>query len=299
MLISYDVYKPIHTDNSPPIIEKITICLGFSDKFLAIAAGIINIPVINNNPTIFIEIAISAASKIVNIALTLSGFIPSASASSWLTVDANKGFQIKHKTKSISAPPIQMIKRSFTFTDKISPNKTPIISNLINDKNPNTTKPIAREECDSKPNNASPARYVEFSNFNKIKDTIEATINTEKAIFISNEIDNKTPSKEECASVSPKNDSRLQTTKHPRGPVTNAIPIPAINALNKKSSNIFIIFLPLYYHRMNEHDCAHVHKWIIVEMIVHQIILYNFYFLQHPQEILNNIHDHLNRQHDQ
>ena len=36
--------------------------------FLAIAAGIINIPVINNSPTILIEIAITAANKIVNIA---------------------------------------------------------------------------------------------------------------------------------------------------------------------------------------------------------------------------------------
>ena len=33
--------------------------------FLAIAAGIINIPVISNNPTILIEIAITAANKIV------------------------------------------------------------------------------------------------------------------------------------------------------------------------------------------------------------------------------------------
>ena len=50
--------------------------------FLAIAAGIINIPVINNNPTILIDIAIIPAIKIVNIALALSGFKPSASANS-------------------------------------------------------------------------------------------------------------------------------------------------------------------------------------------------------------------------
>ena len=48
--------------------------------FLAIAAGIINIPVINNNPTILIDIAIIPAIKIVKIVLALSGFKPSASA---------------------------------------------------------------------------------------------------------------------------------------------------------------------------------------------------------------------------
>ena len=82
VLNSKDVNNPIITDNKPPMIEYITILCGLVDKFLAIAAGIINIPVINNNPTILIEIAIIAAIKIVNIALALSGFKPSASANS-------------------------------------------------------------------------------------------------------------------------------------------------------------------------------------------------------------------------
>ena len=82
VLISKEVYRPIQTDSNPPNMERNTICFGFSDRFRAIAAGIINIPVINNNPTIFIEIAISAANKMVNTAFTLSGLIPSASASS-------------------------------------------------------------------------------------------------------------------------------------------------------------------------------------------------------------------------
>lgn len=82
VLISNEVYKPINTDNNPPIIEKITICFGLFDKFRAIAVGIISMPVISNNPTIFIEIAISAANRMVNITLILSGCMPSASASS-------------------------------------------------------------------------------------------------------------------------------------------------------------------------------------------------------------------------
>ena len=77
-----DENKPKITDNKPPIIDNRTICLGVSERFLAKAAGIINIPVINNNPTILIDIAIIAAINIVNIAFALSGFKPSASASS-------------------------------------------------------------------------------------------------------------------------------------------------------------------------------------------------------------------------
>ena len=82
VLNSNEEYNPKITDNKPPIIENRTIFWGLSEIFLAIAAGIINIPVINNKPTIFIEIAIIAAIKIVNIAFALSGFNPSASANS-------------------------------------------------------------------------------------------------------------------------------------------------------------------------------------------------------------------------
>ena len=81
VLISKDENKPIITDNKPPIIDNLTICVGLLETFLAIAAGIINIPVIKRRPTILIDIAIIAANKTVKIALTLSGFMPSASAS--------------------------------------------------------------------------------------------------------------------------------------------------------------------------------------------------------------------------
>ena len=82
VLNSNEENNPKNTDNNPPIIENITIFWGLSDMFLAIAVGIINNPVISNNPTILIEIAIIAAINIVNIALALSGFRPSASANS-------------------------------------------------------------------------------------------------------------------------------------------------------------------------------------------------------------------------
>ena len=82
VLNSSEENNPKITDNKPPIIEYITIFWGLEEIFLAIAAGMINIPVINNKPTIFIDIAIIDAIKIVNIAFALSGFKPSASANS-------------------------------------------------------------------------------------------------------------------------------------------------------------------------------------------------------------------------
>ena len=82
VLNSKDENNPIKIDNSPPIVDKKTIWMGLFDMFLARAAGIISIPVIKSSPTILIEIAIIAAIKIVNIALYLSGFIPSALARS-------------------------------------------------------------------------------------------------------------------------------------------------------------------------------------------------------------------------
>ena len=82
VLNSNDENNPKITDNKPPIIEQMIIFCGLVEIFLAIAAGIINIPVINNNQTILIDIAMIAAIKIVNIAFALSGFKPSASANS-------------------------------------------------------------------------------------------------------------------------------------------------------------------------------------------------------------------------
>lgn len=81
-LNSKDENNPSSTDNSPPNIDSLTIWIGLLETFLAIAAGIISIPVIKRRPTILIEIAIIAANKTVKIVLYLSGFIPSALANS-------------------------------------------------------------------------------------------------------------------------------------------------------------------------------------------------------------------------
>ena len=60
VLNSSEENSPIITDNNPPIIENSTIFCGLSEMFLAIAAGIINIPVINNSPTKFLSFLITS-----------------------------------------------------------------------------------------------------------------------------------------------------------------------------------------------------------------------------------------------
>ena len=121
---------------------------------------------------------------------------------------------------------------------RISPKRKPMISKRIKDKNPITTNPTANDECAKRPRRASPGNLVFFCNFNKIRAIIDDIIKTERAILTSKVKARVTPKRAECANVSPKKASLLQIIKHPSGPVTKAIPIPAINALIKKSSNI-------------------------------------------------------------
>ena len=59
------------------------------------------------------------------------------------------------------------------------------------------------------------------------------------------------PNKAEWAKVSPKNDSLLQTTKHPKGPVTSAIPIPTNKALIKKISETLKCGILLISHNLH------------------------------------------------
>ena len=127
---------------------------------------------------------------------------------------------------------------SFGATARISPKSNPIISKRINDKKLITTKPTAKDEWASNPNKASPGKLVVFCSFNKTSATAEETKKTDKAILISKDKARVTPSNAEWDKVSPKKDSLLQITKHPRGPATKAMPMPAISALIKKSSSI-------------------------------------------------------------
>ena len=73
-----DPSRPIQT-LAAPIIEAISaIISGVVEKRLAVAAGMIRSAVMSKTPTIFIEIAITAAIKIMKKKLALSGFTPSA-----------------------------------------------------------------------------------------------------------------------------------------------------------------------------------------------------------------------------
>ena len=189
--------SPIKTDNNPPTTDNFTICCGLLEIFLDIAAGIISIPVIRSSPTILIDIAIIAANNIVKIAFALSGFIPSASASSLLTVEANNGFQIILRIKRIIDPPNQIINKSISFTASISPNNKPMISNLIEDKKLITTKPTANDEWANKPSKASPGNFVVFCNFKSISATAEEIKKTEKATLILKKNPIVTPNKAE------------------------------------------------------------------------------------------------------
>ena len=143
---SKEVNKPIVTDKMPINIAMNTICLGLLVIFLDAAAGIISNPVIKRVPIIFIDNAITPASRRVKIILYMLGRIPSAEARSKLTVAENNDFQIKYKITKIIKPPIHTRAMSSTVTDKISPNSNPIISKRILDKKPIKTKPIARVE---------------------------------------------------------------------------------------------------------------------------------------------------------
>lgn len=139
-------YKPKIIDMTPTMLAIIAICMGLEDKFLEAEAGIIRSPVINKIPTIFIEIAITAAISKVKIALANSDFIPSAFASSRFTVPANNGLQIITNNIKTAVPPIHTSKISLKFTARISPNSKPMRSILINDNKPSKTSPIAKTE---------------------------------------------------------------------------------------------------------------------------------------------------------
>ena len=116
------------------------------DKFLDADAGMIRRPVINNIPTIFIDIAMTLAISRVKIELAKSGFNPSALANSKLTVPAKRGLQINIYTIKTILPPIQTNNKSVTLTERISPKSKPMRSILMNESMPKRTNPIASTE---------------------------------------------------------------------------------------------------------------------------------------------------------
>ena len=86
--------KPTHTAITPIIAASTAIISGLGANRRAAAAGMINNDVINNIPTIFMAIAITAAINNIKIIRARSGCKPSAAANSELTVPAKSGRHI-------------------------------------------------------------------------------------------------------------------------------------------------------------------------------------------------------------
>ena len=103
---SRDPKSPEQTASTPKIHANIAICSGLIERDRAEAAGIISNAVINKIPTIFMEIAITIAIRIMNIKLARSGFNPSAVATSTLTVAAKSSCQIIIRQLNTQKPPI-------------------------------------------------------------------------------------------------------------------------------------------------------------------------------------------------
>ena len=108
-------------------------------------------------------------------------------------------------------------------------------------KNERQTNPTARDEWANSPSKESVGSLDLRCNKNKAIETPPQTRNTIIVKFNSNKSANTMPNKDACASVSPKKAIRRQIIRHPNGPAINATPIPATNALIKKSSNIQLI----------------------------------------------------------
>ena len=84
--VSTDIKIPIITEKIPIRVEATTIISGELTSLLAVAAGIINIAVINKSPIICNDNATTMVKTDVNNKFMYSGLIPSAFAKSSSTV---------------------------------------------------------------------------------------------------------------------------------------------------------------------------------------------------------------------
>ena len=161
----------------------IAILIGVDERFLDAEAGMISRPVIKSIHTIFIEMAITAAIKSVKIVFAISGFRPSALANSKFTVPANRGLQIKINKTKTTHPPIQIIKRSLTLTERISQKSKPIRSILMKERIPKSTSPTAKTECAKRPSSASLGKKVFFCRYKRDKEISPEITNTDSIIL--------------------------------------------------------------------------------------------------------------------
>ena len=100
-----DPRRPDKIDAMPMNMTITAICSGDAEKRRAAAAGIIRRAVIRRTPTIFIETEMTPAIRTMKIVFARTGRVPSAMASSWLTVAANNGRQIAANVNRTQNPP--------------------------------------------------------------------------------------------------------------------------------------------------------------------------------------------------
>lgn len=159
----------IRTDkNNPKIIDKIpikedksAIWIGDFEICFAEAAGIINIDVINNIPTILTQVATKIISKVKKTAWIKFVFIFSAAAIFLSIVSKTSLSQITYKIINTNMVATENKITSLEVTVKISPNKyesrlTFLFNKLIE------TIPIDNDECANMPSSVSLDRICLF-----------------------------------------------------------------------------------------------------------------------------------------
>ncbi|MNV77562.1 hypothetical protein D3C71_1709900 [compost metagenome] len=102
--------------------------------------------VINMMPTTFMAMAITSAINSVKMSLARSGFNPSASANSVLTVEASRDRHRNTMETSTTSPPPQISAISLRVTARISPNRKETRSIRTQLMKATMTRPIASAE---------------------------------------------------------------------------------------------------------------------------------------------------------
>ncbi len=160
--------------------------------------------VISMMPTIFMAMAITSAISSMKRSRVCAGFMPSASATSSLTVDAISGRQSQTSAASTKTPPPQISAISVRVTARMSPNRKAIRSILTQVMKATSTRPIAKAEWERMPSSASADSDWRLCSARSSSDTTTATPKTAISRLIWKNSDSATPSSAECAIVSPK-----------------------------------------------------------------------------------------------
>ncbi len=171
-------------------------------SLLAVAAGIINIAVINKSPIICNDNATTMVKTDVNNKFMYRGLIPSAFAKSSSTVTKSKDDQLNNIRIIAKKTPIYIPQISFELTVKISPNKIACRSILIL-LNEITIIPRARATWANTPNRVSDERALLCCNHKNRNPKTKQTKTTPIFMPTPSNIPIPAPSKELCAIDSP------------------------------------------------------------------------------------------------